>query len=66
MQSQTERIKKYLTEHNSITPMQALNKFGCLRLAARIRELRDDGYLIVSTTVTKNGKRYAKYIRAWA
>ena len=44
-----------------ITPMQALKGCGCLRLAARIRDLRAQGHNIVTEKVTENGKTFAKY-----
>jgi hypothetical protein len=44
-----------------ITPMQALKGCGCLRLAARIRDLRDQGHNIITEQVNENGKRFAKY-----
>jgi len=44
-----------------ITPMQALKGCGCLRLAARIKDLRAQGHNIVTEKVTENGKRFAKY-----
>jgi len=47
MRTQNERILKHLQTHKrGITPMQALNKFGCMRLASRISELRRMGYVI--------------------
>jgi hypothetical protein len=44
-----------------ITPIQALKGCGCLRLAARIRDLRAQGHNIVTEQVNENGKRFAKY-----
>jgi hypothetical protein len=45
-----------------ITSLEALNKYGCFRLAARIHELRSSGHKIkVTTVITKDGKRIAKY-----
>jgi hypothetical protein len=44
-----------------ITPMQALKGCGCLRLAARIRDLRSQGHNIITEPVNENGKRFAKY-----
>ena len=47
MRTQNEMILKHLQTHKrGITPMQALNKFGCMRLASRISELRRMGYVI--------------------
>lgn len=59
--SQNERILNYLSNHKAITPIQALNKFGCFRLAARISDLRSQGHTIWTSNVTKDGKTYASY-----
>ena len=45
----------------SLTAMQALDKFGCLRLAARILDLKRMGWRIKSEMVNVNGYRFAKY-----
>lgn len=37
--SQTQRILAYLQEGNTITPLEALRKFSCLRLGARIADI---------------------------
>jgi len=47
-----------------ITAMDALKGCGCLRLAARVRDLRQRGHNIVSTIVTQDGKVFAKYTLA--
>ena len=58
--AQETQILNHLKK-KSITPIEALNLYGCFRLAARISDLRNDGYNI-KTTIIKNGqKRYAKY-----
>jgi hypothetical protein len=50
--SQCELILKYLQTHTTgITPLQALNKFGCLRLSGRIYDLKDQGYNILTNMV---------------
>jgi hypothetical protein len=61
MKTQNEQIKAYLTKGKSITPLDALNKFGCFRLAARIANLRNEGLNIATKIVTKKGKSYASY-----
>lgn len=38
--SQNEQIYRYLQENGSITPIDALNLCGCLRLASRIADLK--------------------------
>ena len=47
MRTQNEKILKYLQTHKrGLTAMQALDKFGCMRLASRISDLRKVGYII--------------------
>jgi tRNA splicing endonuclease len=60
--SQSTEILKHLKEGNELNAMLALERFGCMRLAARIRDLRDRGWPI-ETTIKKghNGKVYASY-----
>jgi hypothetical protein len=60
-ESQNALIKGWLLNGYSITPMQALNMFGCFRLSARISNLRDEGMLVVTDMVTINDKRVARY-----
>ena len=38
-QSQAKRILDYLLEGNTITPIEALDKFNCFRLGARIKDI---------------------------
>ena len=59
--TQNQQIKGYLEKGKSITPIEALNKFGCFRLAARISDLRNEGLNIATKIVTKDGKTFAKY-----
>ena len=59
--SQTNQILKLLKAGQTITPIIALNLFGCMRLAARILEIRNMGYNVLTTTITANGKNFAGY-----
>lgn len=62
--SQTAKIKAWLLEGKSITPLDALNLFGCFRLGARIWDLRNDDAdpLPIEMELIENGdKRFAKY-----
>ena len=61
MTTQNQQIKAYLTKGKSLTPIDALNKFGCFRLSARIKNLRDEGLNIVTKYVTKGDKTFASY-----
>ena len=66
--TQKERIRKYLDDFGSITPLEALRDLGIMRLGARIWEMVQAGEPIV--TDWENGKnrygdrtRYARYRR---
>jgi hypothetical protein len=59
--TQTDAIRAHLLSGRDITPLQALDDYGCFRLAARIDELRKSGLDIETITETRNGKKFAKY-----
>lgn len=60
--SQNALIKGWLLNGYSLTQLEALNQFGCFRLAARISDLRDQSLNVVTDMVTlENGKRVARY-----
>jgi hypothetical protein len=58
--SQNDKILAHL-ERKPITPVQALSLYGCFRLAARIKDLREQGNTIITHIVSRNGKRFAMY-----
>lgn len=60
--TQKSQIRSWLLEGKSITPIEALNKFQCFRLAAVINRLRNEGMSIVTEKyLTVSGKYVAKY-----
>jgi len=60
--SQNKQIADYLNKGKKLTPIEALNKFGCFRLAARIADLRNEGMNIVTNTIKlENNKQIAQY-----
>jgi hypothetical protein len=61
MRSQKERIRDALELRQPITPLDAMQRFGCHRLAARIKDLRRDGMDIETVYVQKGRARYASY-----
>jgi hypothetical protein len=61
MKAQRARIKKWLESGKPITPLNALQAFGCFRLGARIWELRKEGLPIRTDFVQKGRQRYARY-----
>lgn len=64
--TQCERILKFMKEHGSINPMQAMKDLGVMRLAARVADLKKAGYKISRRTVTGRNRygepvSYAEY-----
>lgn len=59
---QTEAILRHLRLNGSITPLEALQQYGCFRLAARISDLKAAGHPIATEMVVSNGKHHARYI----
>ncbi len=59
--NQSAQILSHLQSGKSITPKDALQLFGCFRLAARIKDLRDEGHAIQMTFEDNGTSRYARY-----
>lgn len=59
--SQEKDILGYLQRHGSISPLEALDQFGCFRLAARIADLRAKKHNIETHVGKENGKKFAIY-----
>lgn len=59
--SQKQNILSHMKTYGTITPLEALQKYGCFRLGARIADLKEDGLVIKTEMVKENGKRYARY-----
>ena len=55
-ESQKKSILDWLSEGNTITALQALDMFGCLRLASRINDLKNEGFPIAKEMIEVNGK----------
>ena len=63
MLSQRDAVLQYLSAGYALTPLEALEMFKCMRLAAVIKTLRDDGHNIITKTVKNRDMRksYASY-----
>ena len=65
--SQKHYILNHLRKYGSINPMTALREYGSFRLGARIADLREEGYNIVTertesvSPLTGNHVSYATY-----
>lgn len=54
--TQCEKILDYMQKYGSITPLDAIREFGCMRLAARINDLVHDGVPIKSEIVKSKNR----------
>lgn len=61
--TQNYRIQRYLAQgrRRRLTPFQALVRFGCFRLASRIKEIKRRGYKVGREMVHQDGKVFAAY-----
>lgn len=65
--SQADLVLEHMQVLGSITPIEALEDYGCFRLGARIWDLKRRGHNIASELVEGNdGKRFARYSLAGA
>lgn len=61
METQCERVLKYMRDFGSITPLEAMADLGVMRLAARISDLRRAGYEISRKNETAKN-RYGRAV----
>lgn len=60
--TQCEMIAAWLKMGYSITSLEALKRFGCMRLASRIHDLKERGMNIDKKIITlANNKRVCEY-----
>lgn len=59
--TQADAILKAMQTGRTISAIEALDRFGCFRLAARILDLRRAGHEVETVREEANGKRYARY-----
>lgn len=65
-ESQCNKVLHFIETEGSITPLDALREFGCMRLASRVSDLKRKGYPItreMESTKNRYGEtvRYARY-----
>lgn len=61
MTTQCEMVLKHLKSGKTLTPIDALNEFGCFRLASRVLDLRAMGYDIRARRLTQGEKTFSQY-----
>ena len=60
--TQTQNILDWLKQGKPITAIEALDNFGCFRLAARIADIRATGIDVKTATIqTRSGKSIPQY-----
>jgi len=63
--TQVEMLKNWFDAGQSLTVLEALQRFGCYALSQRVGELRREGYPVDKIMVELgNGKRIARYSKA--
>lgn len=62
-ESIAQKLLNHLKDGNTITALEALKRFGCMRLSARIYNLRNMGHIIESKyeKSEQTGKAYSRY-----
>lgn len=67
MTSQNKLIVEYMKTHGSITGLDAMRDLSCMRLSARISELKSEGVKIITikeetyNKITGRKTSYARY-----
>ena len=60
--TQQDMILRYMQDEGSITPLDALREFGCMRLGARIFDLRRRG-IGIARVMEHRENRYGKRVQ---
>ena len=64
--TQSEKVLRHLQDYGSITPLEALQDYGIMRLGARIWDLKRQGHVIFTereTGMNRYGEKtaYSRY-----
>lgn len=64
--TQCQMVLEYMRRFGSINPLEAIRDIGCMRLASRINDLKDQGFAIgrrMKTSKNRYGKNvsFAEY-----
>lgn len=59
--SQCQQILNFMLAGNRISPLEALERFGCFRLGSRRYDLVKAGWNVQTDMVKRHGKRFAEY-----
>ena len=64
MESQNKMLKTILDQGTRISAIDALNMIGTMRLAARVYDIKQEGYPVDKFVTEENGKRVTYYYKA--
>lgn len=59
--TQNEMVLAYMRDNGSITPKEAMNELGCMRLGARIYDLKRRG-VEIRREMVRQANRYGKEV----
>ena len=62
--NQKDIVLEHINKYGTITPLEALTRYGIMRLAARVSELRTEGFNVVTDLKVHDDRRYASYSMA--
>ncbi len=60
--TQREMIIDHLRRHGSITPKEALEKYGIMRLGARIWDIQNKDGIVIETAMKRTKNRFGKTV----
>lgn len=61
--TQTDLVYGYMLEYGGITPIEAMRDIGCMRLAARISDLKRQGVKIKTEYARTKSSRTGRWVR---
>ena len=59
--TQKDMVLNHIETYGTITPLEALTRYGIMRLAAVVYDLRNEGFVIGTTMKQHDGRHYASY-----
>lgn len=68
IESQERQLQQYMEAGNTITGLEAMNLFGCMRLPARVAEMKKNGVPVQDGweyELDENGKVVKKWKKYW-
>lgn len=67
-ESQERQLQQYMEAGNTVTGLEALNLFGCMRLPARVADMKRNGVPVQDDweyELDENGKVVKKWKKYW-